>query len=84
MFVALLLHEFISLSHWLLQILHTWTNVCWHLYNLFSVESVVKLYYNEKSKLYIVLVLHLRKFLEGNHGTLLEKFNNFVTTWLFY
>jgi len=54
MFVTLLWHEFLSLSpesmelglsHWLLQIVHTWENVCWHLYNLYSVESVVKLYY---------------------------------------
>ena len=57
MFVTLLWHEFLSLSpesielglsHWLLQIVHTRENVCWHFYNLFSVESVVKLYYKFK------------------------------------
>ena len=48
-------HEFLSLSpesmklrlsHWLLQIIHTWENVCWHLYNLLvlkvSLNSAIK------------------------------------------
>ena len=47
MFVTLLWHEFLSLSpeniklrlgHWWLQIVHTLENVCWHFYNLYSVE----------------------------------------------
>ena len=38
-------HIELRLSHWWLQIVHTWENVCWHLYELFSVESVIKLYY---------------------------------------